>query len=251
MPTLAIEIDRTAAAPVGEQIYASLRQAIVDGRLQPGRRLPSGRDLAAQLGVARGTILVAYERLASEKLVVGAGSAGTRVCAQLPPAPTGTEIPLDGPLDAFTRPYSSAPLPFQMGVPAHDAFPAKVWARMRARLARTDCQSPGHQPTDSMPSRSSYCDQWIPSGTDAYTDRAPSSRSHRVDRRTGLSARKESSGAGGAYGCPHLRRCRRITCRGRNRSCSACRVSAGYARPTCAAGRRPLADEKTYPARMG
>lgn len=138
MLTLAIEIDRTGAAPVGEQIYASLRQAIVDGRLQSGSRLPSGRDLAAQLGVARGTILVAYERLASEKLVVGAGSAGTRVCAQLPPGPTATEIPLDGPLDAFTRPYSSAPLPFQMGVPAHDAFPAKVWARMRARAVRAD-----------------------------------------------------------------------------------------------------------------
>ncbi|MEI6002530.1 GntR family transcriptional regulator [Paraburkholderia bengalensis] len=48
MPSLAIEIDRTAAAPVGEQIYASLRQLIIDGGLQPGRRLPSGRDLAAQ-----------------------------------------------------------------------------------------------------------------------------------------------------------------------------------------------------------
>jgi DNA-binding transcriptional regulator YhcF (GntR family) len=110
MPTLAIETDRNAAASVGEQLYTSLRQAIIEGRLQPGRRLPSGRDLAAQLGVARGTILVAYERLASEKLVFGAGSAGTRVCAQLPPSPTATEISLDGPLDAFTRPYSSAPL---------------------------------------------------------------------------------------------------------------------------------------------
>ncbi|WP_186120713.1 PLP-dependent aminotransferase family protein [Burkholderia gladioli] len=138
MPTLAIEIDRNAAASVGEQIYTSLRQAIIDGLLQPGRRLPSGRDLAAQLGVARGTILVAYERLASEKLVFGAGPAGPRVCAQLPPAPTAAEIPLDGPLDAFTRPYSSAPLPFQLGVPAHDAFPAKVWARMRARAVRAD-----------------------------------------------------------------------------------------------------------------
>ena len=138
MPTLAIEIDRNAAASVGEQIYTSLRQAIIDGRVQPGRRLPSGRDLAAQLGVARGTILVAYERLASEKLVFGAGPAGTRVCAHLPPSPTATEIPLDGPLDAFTRPYSSAPLPFQMGVPAHDAFPAKLWARMRARAVRAD-----------------------------------------------------------------------------------------------------------------
>ncbi|MGN5480190.1 aminotransferase class I/II-fold pyridoxal phosphate-dependent enzyme (plasmid) [Cupriavidus basilensis] len=48
------------------------------------------------------------------------------------------EPPLDGPLAGFTRPYSSAPLPFQMGVPADDAFPAKLWARMRTRAVRND-----------------------------------------------------------------------------------------------------------------
>ncbi len=135
---LSIQVDRAAAAPIGDQIYASLRQAIVDGRLAPGRRLPSGRDLAAQLGVARGTIRVAYERLTAENLVFGAGPAGTRVCSQLPPRRADDEAPLDGPLAGFTRPYSSAPLPFQMGVPAHDAFPAKVWARMRTRAVRAD-----------------------------------------------------------------------------------------------------------------
>lgn len=135
---LAIDINRAAAAPVGEQIYASVRQAIVDGRLVPGARLPSGRDLAAQLGVARGTVRVVYDRLTAENLVFGAGPAGTRVCAQLPLSATHDEVPLDGPLAVFHRPFSSAPQPFQMGVPAHDAFPAKVWARMRTRAVRAD-----------------------------------------------------------------------------------------------------------------
>lgn len=141
---LSFRLDRTAAAPIGEQIYASLRQAIMDGRLGPGQRLPAGRVLAAQLGVARGTIRVAYDRLSAENLVFGAGSAGTRVCARLPRQPlpsrgrTDPEVPLDGPLASFTRPYSSAPQPFQMGVPAHDAFPAKVWARIRTRAVRAD-----------------------------------------------------------------------------------------------------------------
>lgn len=136
--TLAIDINRGAAAPVGEQIYASVRQAIVDGRLAPSARLPSGRDLAAQLGVARGTVRVVYDRLTAENLVFGAGPAGTRVCAQLPPNATLDGAPLDGPLAVFNRPFSSAPQPFQMGVPAHDAFPAKVWARMRTRAVRAD-----------------------------------------------------------------------------------------------------------------
>jgi GntR family transcriptional regulator/MocR family aminotransferase len=135
---LSFQVDRAAVAPIGDQIHASLRQAIVEGRLAPGQRLPSGRDLAAQLGVSRGTIRVAYDRLIAENLVFGAGPAGTRVCNRPPVRQEDDEAPLDGPLAVFTRPYSSAPLPFQMGVPAHDAFPAKLWARMRARAVRAD-----------------------------------------------------------------------------------------------------------------
>ena len=135
---ISIQLDRAKVAPIGDQIHASLRQAIVDGRLVPGQRLPSGRDLAAQLGVSRGTIRVAYDRLIAENLVYGAGSAGTRICARPFPGRADDEAPLDGPLAAFNRPYSSTPLPFQMGVPAQDAFPAKLWARIRARAGRAD-----------------------------------------------------------------------------------------------------------------
>lgn len=106
-----------------------------------GSRLPSDRVLASQLGVARGTVRVAYDRLTDEGLIFGAGSAGTWVCSTLPPMPTMFEEVLDRPLAAFTRPYSSAPLPFQVGVPAHDAFPAKIWERMRARAVRADAHS--------------------------------------------------------------------------------------------------------------
>lgn len=106
-----------------------------------GSRLPSDRTLAAQLGVARGTVRVAYDRLTDEGLIFGAGSAGTWVCSTLPPAPCELEEILDRPLAPFTRPYSSAPLPFQVGVPAHDAFPAKIWERMRARAVRADALS--------------------------------------------------------------------------------------------------------------
>ncbi|WP_241135427.1 GntR family transcriptional regulator, partial [Achromobacter xylosoxidans] len=138
---LSIQVDRAAVAPIGDQIHASLRQAILDGRLAPGQRLPSGRDLAAQLGVARGTIRVAYDRLIAENLVFGAGPAGTRVCARPPTIETVDDVSIDKPLAAFNRPFSSAPRPFQMGVPAHDAFPAKLWARMRARALRDDAST--------------------------------------------------------------------------------------------------------------
>lgn len=135
---LQIKIDRGSKVGIGEQIYAGLRGAILSGVLSSGARLPSGRDLAIQLGVSRGTIRSTYDRLAAENLVSGAGSAGTRVNLELPGAPLEHNDPLDAPLAVFTRPYSRHPLPFQVGVPANDAFPAKTWSRLRSQAVRAD-----------------------------------------------------------------------------------------------------------------
>jgi GntR family transcriptional regulator/MocR family aminotransferase len=76
---LRIRLNRSAGAPLTEQICETIRAAVLEGRLEPGARLPSWRDLAAQLGVARGTVRAAYERLADELLIVASGSAGTHV----------------------------------------------------------------------------------------------------------------------------------------------------------------------------
>ncbi|HEX3764196.1 MAG TPA: winged helix-turn-helix domain-containing protein, partial [Kofleriaceae bacterium] len=76
---LGIRLVRASGASLTEQISQTIRTAIVDGRLAPGARMPSWRDLAAQLGVARGTVRAAYERLADELLVIASGPAGTHV----------------------------------------------------------------------------------------------------------------------------------------------------------------------------
>nr|WP_244122337.1 winged helix-turn-helix domain-containing protein [Burkholderia latens] len=67
---LKIEIDRTAKLPLVEQIRISITRAIESGLLAPGTRLPSWQDLASQLGVARGTIQSAYERLSDAQMIV-------------------------------------------------------------------------------------------------------------------------------------------------------------------------------------
>ena len=55
-------------------IYGEVRAAILDGRLKPGMRLPSSRSLSTQYGVARGTVVVAFEQLHAEGYVkVGKG----------------------------------------------------------------------------------------------------------------------------------------------------------------------------------
>src|SRR5258707_14463348 len=79
MAALPSDVDRVGRTPLAAQIYQAIRRAIETGRLASGARLPSWRGLAAQLGVSRGTVRVAYERLIDEQFAVTLGAAGTRV----------------------------------------------------------------------------------------------------------------------------------------------------------------------------
>lgn len=140
---VAITIDRSQTTPITMQITNMLRAAIVEGRLRPGTRLPSWLDMAAQLGVSRGTVKAAYEALADEFLVYSAGAAGTRVAERAAPRPTEVrQIDIPRPLQDLERGFSLKPLPFQMGVPAQDAFPHKLWARLRTRAVRANAMAP-------------------------------------------------------------------------------------------------------------
>jgi GntR family transcriptional regulator/MocR family aminotransferase len=126
--------------PAYREIYARFRQAILGGSLDLGARLPSARSLAAQLGVARGTVDAAYGMLASEGFVAGRGAAGTVVDPGLDRralhALRGRAAPR-AILPATRTPLPSLTvLPFQMGLPALDEFPRKPWARLIARHAR-------------------------------------------------------------------------------------------------------------------
>ncbi len=62
---LNLNLDRRAKVPLAEQIRRGVTTAIEGSVLEPGARLPSWQDLAAQLGVARGTVRTAYEKLAA------------------------------------------------------------------------------------------------------------------------------------------------------------------------------------------
>jgi GntR family transcriptional regulator/MocR family aminotransferase len=137
-------VSDAAGHPLYRQIYERFRGAIAEGTLKPGDRIPSARALAKEIGVARGTIEVAYSLLASEGYIQARGQAGTVVAPNLQPlarsAPAAKARPAEAPEDGWQRP--AAPLPFQMGLPALDAFPRKIWARLGARHLR------GMQPPD-------------------------------------------------------------------------------------------------------
>jgi len=69
--------------PTYRALYERIREGILSGKLAPSSRLPSTRALASELGVARGTVEAAYERLVAEGFVIGRGAAGSRVNPQL------------------------------------------------------------------------------------------------------------------------------------------------------------------------
>jgi GntR family transcriptional regulator / MocR family aminotransferase len=142
MAALPIQLDRARRTPLVAQIYSAIREGIESGRLASGARLPSWQDLAAQLGVSRGTVRVAYERLIAEQFAIGLGPAGTRVAERQSASSMPDRSP-EAPLlpDLFYE-FGSAPLAFQMGVPSQDAFPFKLWSRILTRETRRAAAAP-------------------------------------------------------------------------------------------------------------
>jgi GntR family transcriptional regulator/MocR family aminotransferase len=69
---------REPETPVYRWIYAALRTEILEGRLRPGSRLPSSRDLASQYRLSRGTIVTAFEQLKSEGYIEGTIGSGSQ-----------------------------------------------------------------------------------------------------------------------------------------------------------------------------
>src|SRR3954465_13229608 len=113
---LRLKLDRSAKTPLAEQIRRGIRTAIESGVLAPGARLPSWQDLAAQLGVARGTVRAAYEKLASAQLIVASRAGGTHVAAR--PAMDRLDQPPDrGSFMEIYHGLTAHPGIFRMGVP--------------------------------------------------------------------------------------------------------------------------------------
>lgn len=139
---LHLSLDRTAKVTLTEQIRKGVATAIEQGVLAPGARLPSWQDLASQLGVSRGTVRLAYEKLASAQLIEAEKAKGTRVARRLRIGLRTEPVPDEG---SFLRTYQEmtrGPALFQMGIPAADIFPATLFSRIQANAARATTSAP-------------------------------------------------------------------------------------------------------------
>jgi GntR family transcriptional regulator/MocR family aminotransferase len=137
--------EASSKTPIHDQIYARFRALIDQGQLKPGQRVSSLRTLAVELGVSRGTVQAAYDRLLGEGYLVAKGPAGTFVSAH--PAPSTLRVGALAPAAAASMPTPDSfeagiemeggnPAPFQLGLPALDEFPRKLWSGLVARQAR-------------------------------------------------------------------------------------------------------------------
>jgi len=130
-------LDRGGGVPLLRQIYLALRQAILSGVLAPGARLPPSRALAADLGVARNSVVAAYEQLLAEGFVTGRVGAGTFVASDLPdvpePAPAAPPAPDPAVGEAHDL-YGTQP--FTTGRVVLDQRTLQVWRRLTMRHLR-------------------------------------------------------------------------------------------------------------------
>ncbi|MGW2223681.1 GntR family transcriptional regulator, partial [Nonomuraea sp. NPDC001684] len=77
-----VHISLQGRGDLAAQVYRQLLDAILDGRLRSGERLPPTRELAGRLEISRNTVAVAYDRLVADGFLVGRAGAGTFVSAE-------------------------------------------------------------------------------------------------------------------------------------------------------------------------
>ncbi|WP_049629064.1 PLP-dependent aminotransferase family protein [Cellvibrio sp. pealriver] len=129
------------------RLYNCLREAILQGRIPAGAKLPGSRSLAAELHIARNSVLYAYEQLVTEGLLRTLGGS-TRVSqtTRVPGGEPGNTVgaaniaPLPVSMRARLTPWPSDPqgtyTAFVAGVPSLPDFPIPIWRRCLDRAWR-------------------------------------------------------------------------------------------------------------------
>jgi len=139
-------LDRSRPASLTCQIAEQLRDAILQGRIAPGARMPSSRKLAEQIDVSRNTVVRAYEWLTIEGYAEARAASGVFAAQQLPErqasapaavtsdAGPGSPMPMPyGPLraqDLVNQSRSRLAFDFFPGRPSAGLFPLKTWRRL-------------------------------------------------------------------------------------------------------------------------
>jgi len=141
------QLDRASRTPLTRQIYMQVRSAALAGALRPGTRMPSSRAMASKLGVARASVVSAYEHLLAEGYVESRHGSGTFIADDLTGlvsgrhgAPHAARRAVPIPVQAFSDFERSAAQgdarPFNTGRTLIDARTAETWRSLTHRAVR-------------------------------------------------------------------------------------------------------------------
>src|SRR5262252_1634282 len=141
------QLDRTSRTPLTRQIYMQVRSAVVSGALRPGTRMPSSRAMASKLGVARASVVLAYEHLLAEGYVESRHGSGTFIAGNLTglaSQPRGTSRAMNRIVPTSAQVFSdfersavqSDARPFNTGRTLIDARTAETWRSLTHRAVR-------------------------------------------------------------------------------------------------------------------
>ena len=128
-------LDHDDVRPLYVQIYAQIRERVLSGKLPAEARLPSARELAAELGVSRNTVESAYLELLAEGYILTKARSGYFVSAighEVLPAPLRrASTPASAPRTSYAFDFHPAGL-------APSSFPASVWRKYYLEHLRMD-----------------------------------------------------------------------------------------------------------------
>ncbi len=124
------------------QLYKALRRAMLDGKLAPGDRLPSSRDLSQDLKLSRNTVIAALTQLTVEGYLSSHVGSGTfvkdrapRTAARRAAAPENQDAAsLSRRGQSLLKTFCAAELeiyPFTPGIVDFSAFPVALWQRLQ------------------------------------------------------------------------------------------------------------------------
>ncbi|WP_053204827.1 PLP-dependent aminotransferase family protein [Jiangella muralis] len=165
------------------QLYRQVRAAILAGRLPAGQPLPPSRELAGDLGIARNTVSMAYDRLAAEGFLTARPGVGTFVADDLaqdgPSGDDDDQVALApravwaGLPEATDLASADAEYDFRPGVPDATLFPYATWRRVTARQLRASAvgtgahiASAGHPPLRAAIARHVAVARGVPASAD-------------------------------------------------------------------------------------
>ena len=145
---------------IKESVYHTIRNAILDGRISAGIKLPSTRALAEMMSISRNSVIAGFDRLIDEGYLYSKQGSGTYVSANIPDElvrasnnAQKTSLceysarnlnPIVKPLTDLwnkSRPNTQKQQVFNIGVGCVDQFPHELWGRLLGRVWRKSKQA--------------------------------------------------------------------------------------------------------------